>query len=85
MITKQKGLRSYLNMVYRTGDMTTEICGKRKTFTPAEIHEITYACDHELFTRGFTTTINPAIAFLYKDYGFIVEAEGIGWKVKRIK
>lgn len=85
MITKQKGLGTYLNMVYRSGDMTTNICGKTITLTPSEMYEITHAYDHELNTKGFTTTIDPTIASLYKDYGYIVEAEGIGWKAKRIR
>ena len=41
--------------------------------------------DHELDAQGFTTTIDSTIASLYKDYGYIVKAEGIGWKVKRTK
>ena len=84
MITKQKGLGTYLNKVYETGDMKTRICGRMITLTPSEIYEIVQAYN-ELDTQGFTTTINETIASLYKDYGYIVEVEGIGWKVKRAK
>lgn len=82
MIVKQKSLGTYLNKVYETGDVTTRVCGKKITLTPSEIYEIadTY---HELGIQGFTTTIDSTIASLYKDYGYIVEAEGIGWKIKR--
>ena len=80
MITKQKTLRTYLDRVYDTGDTTTRIHGKTVTFTPSEIYEITDAY-HEISTEGFTTTIDETIASLYKDYGYIVETEGIGWKV----
>ena len=82
MITKQKTLRTYLDRVYETGDTTTRIHGKTTTLTPSEIYEIANAY-HELGIQGFTTTINQTIALLYKDYGYIVEAEGIGWKIKR--
>ena len=85
MITKQTGLGTYLGMVRMKGDMTTKIGGKTKTLTPSEITEITYAFVNELSKKGFTTTIDPTIASLYKDYGYIVEAEGVGWKVKRIR
>ena len=84
MITKQKGLGTYLNKVYETGDMKTRICGRMITLTPSEIYEIVQAYN-ELDAQGFTTTINETIASLYKDYGYIVEVEGIGWKVKRAK
>ena len=82
MITKQKTLRTYLDRVYDTGDTTTRIHGKTITLTPSEIYEITDAY-HEINTEGLTTTINSTIASLYKDYGYIVETEGIGWKIKR--
>ena len=82
MITKQKILRTYLDRVYETGDTKTRVHGKTTTLTPSEIYEIIDAY-HELDTQGFTTTINQTIALLYKDYGYIVEAEGIGWKIKR--
>ena len=84
MIVKQKSLGTYLNRVYETGDTTTKIHGKGKTttLTPSEIYEIADAY-HELGIQGFTTTINQTIASLYKDYGYIVEVEGIGWKIKR--
>ena len=82
MITKQKTLRAYLDRVYDIGDTTTRIHGKTATLTPSEIYEITDIY-HELSTEGFTTTIDSTIASLYKDYGYIVEAEGIGWKIKR--
>ena len=82
MITKQKTLRTYLDRVYDTGDTITRIHGKTTTLTPSEIYEITDIY-HELNTEGFTTTIGSTIASLYKDYGYIVEAEGIGWKIKR--
>jgi len=85
MITKQKGLGTYLNKVYESGDMVTRVNGKTKTLTQSEIYEITHAYCHELNTQGFTTTIDSTIASLYKDYGYIVEVEGIGWKVKRAK
>ena len=65
--------------------MTTKVCGKKTTLTPSEIYEIVQAYGHELNTKGFTTTIDSTIASLYKDYGYIVEIEGIGWKVKRAK
>ena len=84
MIAKQKSLGTYLNKVCVTGDMTTRVCGKTITLTPSEIYEIVQAYN-ELDTRGLTTTIDETIASLYKDYGYIVEAEGIGWKVKRAK
>ena len=84
MIVKQKGLGAYLNKVCATGDMTTRVCGKKTTLTPSEIYEIVQAYN-ELDTKGSTTTIDETIASLYKDYGYIVEAEGIGWKVKRAK
>ena len=80
MIVKHKTLRMYLDRVYETGDTTTRIHGKTTTLTPSEIYEIVDAY-HELGTQGFTTTINQTIALLYKDYGYIVEVEGIGWKV----
>ena len=82
MIVKQKGLGTYLNKVCATGDMTTRVCGKKTTLTPSEIYEIVQAYN-ELDTKGSTTTIDETIASLYKDYGYIVEAEGIGWKIKR--
>ena len=82
MIVKQESLEMYLYKVYETGDMKTRICGKTITLTPSEIYEIAQAYN-ELDTRGFTTTIDSTIASLYKDYGYIVEAEGIGWKIKR--
>ena len=82
MIVKQKGLGMYLNKVCATGDMTTRVCGKKTTLTPSEIYEIVQAYN-ELDTKGSTTTIDETIASLYKDYGYIVEAEGIGWKIKR--
>ena len=86
MIVKQKSLGMYLNKVCATGgDMTTRVCGKTITLTPYEMYEILQAYYNELDTQGFTTTINETIASLYKDYGYIVEAEGIGWKVKRAK
>ena len=78
MIIKQKSLGTYLNKVYETGDMTTRVCGKTITLTPSEIYEIV-----QVYNQGFTTTINSTIASLYKDYGYIVEAEGIGWKIKK--
>ena len=80
MIVKHKTLRMYLDKVYETRDTTTRIHGKTTTLTPSEIYEIVDAY-HELGTQGFTTTINQTIALLYKDYGYIVEVEGIGWKV----
>ena len=82
MIVKQKGLGAYLNKVCATGDMTTRVCGKKTTLTPSEIYEIVQAYN-ELDTKGSTTTIDSTIASLYKDYGYIVKAEGIGWKIKR--
>ena len=82
MIIKQKSLGTYLNKVYETGDMTTRVCGKTIILTPSEIYEIVQAYN-ELDTQGFTTTIDSTIASLYKDYGYIVKAEGIGWKIKR--
>ena len=82
MITKQKTLRTYLDRIYDTGDTTTRIHGKTITLTPSEIYEIVDAY-HEVNTEGFTTTIDSTIASLYKDYGYIVKAEGIGWKIKR--
>lgn len=82
MIVKQKSLGTYLGKVYETGDMKTKINGKTITLTPSEIYEIVQAYN-ELGTYGFTTTINSTIASLYKDYGYIVETEGIGWKIKR--
>ena len=82
MITKQKTLRTYLDRVYDTGDTTTRIHGKTITLTPSEIYEIVQAYN-ELDIQGFTTTIDSTIASLYKDYGYIVKAEGIGWKIKR--
>lgn len=85
MITKQKSLGTYLNKVCATGgDMTTKVCGKTITLTPYEMYEIVQAYN-ELDAQGFTTTIDSTIASLYKDYGYIVEVEGIGWKIKRIK
>ena len=84
MIAKQKSLGTYLNKVCATGDMTTRVCGRTITLTPSEIYEIVQAYN-ELDTKGSTTTIDETIASLYKDYGYIVEAEGIGWKVKRAK
>ena len=80
MITKQKTLGTYLDRVYETGDTTTRVHGKTTTLTPSEIYEIADAY-HELNVQGFTTTIDSTIASLYKDYGYIVEEEGIGWKV----
>ena len=82
MIVKQKGLGTYLNKVYATGDMTTRIYEKTVTLTPSEIYEIVQAYN-ELDTKGSTTTIDETIASLYKEYGYIVKAEGIGWKIKR--
>ena len=82
MIAKQKSLGTYLNKVCATGDMTTRVCGKTITLTPSEIYEIVQAYN-ELDTKGSTTTIDETIASLYKDYGYIVKAEGIGWKIKR--
>ena len=82
MIVKQKGLGTYLNKVCATGDMTTRVCGKKTTLTPSEIYEIVQAYN-ELDTKGSTTTIDETIASLYKDYGYIVKVEGIGWKIKR--
>lgn len=82
MIAKQKSLEAYLGKVYETGDMTTRVCGKTITLTPSEIYEIVQAYN-ELDTQRFTTTIDETIASLYKDYDYIVKAEGIGWKIKR--
>ena len=82
MIAKQKSLGTYLNKVCATGDMTTRVCGKKTTLTPSEIYEIVQAYN-ELDTKGSTTTIDETIASLYKDYGYIVKAEGIGWKIKK--
>ena len=82
MIVKQKSLETYLNKVYEIGDMKTKINGKTITLTPSEIYEIVQAYN-ELDTHGFTTTIDETIASLYKDYGYIVKAEGIGWKIKK--
>ena len=82
MIAKQKSLGTYLNKVCATGDMTTRVCGRTITLTPSEIYEIVQAYN-ELDTKGSTTTIDSTIASLYKDYGYIVKAEGIGWKIKR--
>ena len=82
MIAKQKSLGTYLNKVYETGDMKTRVCGKTITLTPSEIYEIVQAYN-ELDTKGSTTTIDETIASLYKEYGYIVETEGIGWKIKR--
>ena len=82
MIVKQKSLGTYLNKVCATGDMTTRVCGKTITLTPSEIYEIVQAYN-ELDAQGFTTTIDETIASLYKEYGYIVEVEGIGWKIKR--
>ena len=84
MIAKQKSLGTYLNKVYETGDMKTRVCGKKITLTPSEIYEIVQAYN-ELDTKGSTTTIDETIASLYKEYGYIVKVEGIGWKVKRAK
>ena len=82
MIVKQKSLKMYLYKVYETGDMKTRICGRMIALTPSEIYEIVQAYN-ELDTKGSTTTIDETIASLYKDYGYIVKAEGIGWKIKR--
>ena len=82
MIVKQKSLETYLNKVYETGDMKTRICGRMIALTPSEIYEIVQAYN-ELDTKGSTTTIDQTIASLYKDYGYIVKVEGIGWKIKR--
>ena len=82
MTVKQESLEMYLYKVYETGDMITRVCGKTTTLTPSEIYEIAQAYN-ELDTQGFTTTIDSTIASLYKDYGYIVETEGIGWKIKR--
>ena len=82
MIIKQKGLGTYLNKVCATGDMKTRVCGKTITLTPSEIYEIVQAYN-ELDTQGFTTTIDETISSLCKDYGYIVKAEGIGWKIKK--
>ena len=82
MITKQKSLGIYLGKVCTIGDMTTKINGKTITLTRSEVHEMVHAYLNELNTEG-TTTIDKTIASLYKDYGYIVETEGIGWKIKR--
>ena len=82
MIAKQKSLEMFLDKVYETGDMKTRVCGKKTTLTPSEIYEIIQAYN-ELNVQGFTTTIDETIASLYKDYGYIVKAEGIGWKIKK--
>ena len=84
MIAKQKSLGTYLGKVYETGDMKTKINGKTITLTSSEVYEMVYAYINELNTEG-TTTIDPIIASLYKDYGYIVETEGVGWKAKRIR
>ena len=84
MIAKQKSLEMFLGKVYETGDMKTKINGKTITLTSSEVYEMVYAYINELNTEG-TTTIDSTIASLYKDYGYIVEVEGIGWKVKRAK
>ena len=84
MIVKQKSLGAYLGKIYETGDMKTKINGKTITLTSSEVYEMVYAYINELNTEG-TTTIDSTIASLYKDYGYIVEVEGIGWKVKRAK
>ena len=82
MITKQKSLGMYLGKVCTIGDMTTKINGKTITLTRSEVYEMVHAYLNELNTEG-TTTIDSTIASLYKEYGYIVEAEGIGWKIKR--
>ena len=82
MIVKQKSLETYLNKVYETGDMKTRICGRMIALTPSEIYEIVQAYN-ELDIKGSTTTIDETIASLYKDYGYIVKVEGIGWKIKK--
>ena len=84
MIAKQKSLGTYLNKVYETGDMKTKINGKTITLTSSEVYEMVYAYINELNTEG-TPTIDETIASLYKEYDYVVEAEGIGWKVKRAK
>ena len=83
MIVKQESLEMYLGKIYETGDMETKINGKTITLTPSEVYEMVYAYINELNTKEGTTTIDSTIASLYKDYGYIVEAEGIGWKIKR--
>ena len=83
MIVKQKNLETYLGKIYETGDMKTKINGKTITLTSSEVYEMVYAYINELGTEGGTTTIDETIASLYKDYGYIVEAEGIGWKIKK--
>ena len=85
MIAKQKSLGMYLGKVCTIGDMTTKINGKTITLTPSEVREMVHAYINELNTEGATgtTTIDETIASLYKDYGYIVKAEGIGWKIKR--
>ena len=83
MIAKQKSLGTYLGKVYETGDMKTKINGKTITLTSSEVYEIVYAYINELNTKEGTTTIDSTIASLYKEYGYIVEAEGIGWKIKK--
>ena len=82
MKVKQKSLGAYLGKIYETGDMKTKINGKTITLTPSEVYEMVYAYINELNTEG-TTTIDETIASLYKDYGYIVKVEGIGWKIKR--
>ena len=82
MIVKQKSLGTYLGKVYETGDMKTKINGKTITLTSSEVYEMVYAYINELNTEG-TTTIDETIASLYKEYGYIVEVEGIGWKIKK--
>ena len=83
MITKQKSLGRYLGKVCTIGDMTTKINGKTITLTSSEVHEMVHAYLNELQTTEGTTTIDSTIASLYKEYGYIVKAEGIGWKIKR--
>ena len=82
MIAKQKSLEMFLGKVYETGDMKTKINGKTITLTSSEVYEMVYAYINELNTEG-TTTIDSTIASLYKDYGYIVKVEGIGWKIKK--
>ena len=85
MIAKQKSLEMFLGKVYETGDMKTKINGKTITLTQSEVHEMVHAYLNELSTENTegTTTIDKTIASLYKDYGYIVKAEGIGWKIKK--
>ena len=85
MITKQKSLGMYLGKVCTIGDMTTKINGKTITLTRSEVREMVHAYINELSTESTegTTTIDETIASLYKDYGYIVETEGIGWKIKK--